>query len=302
MSGYTGQYNTAKNDDFFDNPQPVNNGIYQANRAAPQKLQEAQVNAPYGQDTNNNYGVIKGGNTYQPLDVDYPMSQEDQPFDYNNAGVRLGFIRKVYYIITFMLLITFGMVAITYFVPGYRLWQMQNYWLMIVAIVLSTILLYALGCFRQVARAVPWNYLLLTIFTLCFGYFVSYTTAMYNGEAIIISVGITAAVVIALTLYAMFTKTDFTMCWGLMIVLGVTMLIGSILGIWLRNRWYQIGMAVLGCLVFSFYLVVDTQLVIGKNQRAYSVDDYVMAAVAIYLDIIQLFLQILQLVGQAQRN
>jgi hypothetical protein len=240
--------------------------------------------------------------TYQPLETDPDAAISELPFDSNNASVRLGFIRKVYYIITAMLIVTFGLVCITYFVPAFRAFQIRTTWLLIVATVLMVIILYTLACFRAVARSVPWNYLLLLIFTLCMAYIVSYTTAMYTGESIIIAVGLTTAVVIALTLYAIFTTTDFTTCGGVLIVLGVAMLIGTIIGIFLKNRWFDVAMGVFGCITFGIYLVVDTQLVIGKNSRSYSIDDYVMAAVAIYLDIINLFLQILKIVGAFQRR
>lgn len=313
MTGYQGQYQ-GNNDDFFDLNQPTTAGQNIKLNPTVNKVHgpgPIEANTGYSNPNvyHNNYGnppsyadPLAQPTAYEPLAIEQPMTGDDAPFDYNNAGVRLGFIRKVYIIICFMLLFTFGLVAISYFVQGFRDFQVQNWWLAIVASVLMIILMYVLGCFRSVARAVPWNYLLLFLFTLCMAYIVSFGTASYNGEAIIIAVGITAAVVIALTIYAMCTSTDFTVCWGLAIVLGVIMIIGSIIGIILRNRWFDVGMAAIGCLVFGFYLVVDTQLVIGKNSRAYSVDDYVMAAVAIYIDIINLFLEILKLVAVAQGN
>ena len=41
----------------------------------------------------------------------------------------------------------------------------------------------------------------------------------------------------------------------------------------------------LGATMFSFYIVVDVQLIVGGKSRQYqySVDDYVMAALALYL-------------------
>jgi FtsH-binding integral membrane protein len=56
-----------------------------------------------------------------------------------------------------------------------------------------------------------------------------------------------------------------------------------------------------GCMtdviIYSLYLVYDTQLMIGKFDNEYSVDDYVFAAINIYLDIINLFIYILRLVA-----
>lgn len=42
--------------------------------------------------------------------------------------------------------------------------------LAIITSILSLVLIYALGCYPTVARSVPTNYILLTIFTMCFSY------------------------------------------------------------------------------------------------------------------------------------
>ncbi|CAJ1445306.1 unnamed protein product [Effrenium voratum] len=55
----------------------------------------------------------------------------------------------------------------------------------------------------------------------------------------------------------------------------------------------------LGALIFSFYIILDTQLIVGgkHNKHRFSIDDYCMAAINIYVDIIQLFLFLLELFG-----
>merc|ERR1719213_626827 len=55
----------------------------------------------------------------------------------------------------------------------------------------------------------------------------------------------------------------------------------------------------LGALVFSGYIVYDTQLIVGGKHRAYQfgLDDYVVACLNIYLDIVNLFLIILSCGG-----
>ena len=49
--------------------------------------------------------------------------------------------------------------------------------------------------------------------------------------------------------------------------------------------------------LFSIYLIVDTQLVIGKHSQLLELDDYILGALLIYLDIIQIFLELLRLMG-----
>lgn len=59
----------------------------------------------------------------------------------------------------------------------------------------------------------------------------------------------------------------------------------------------QLIYACLGALLFSIYLIYDTQLILGKGQYSYSLDDAYLAAIQLYLDIINLFLNILRIVG-----
>lgn len=56
--------------------------------------------------------------------------------------------------------------------------------------------------------------------------------------------------------------------------------------------------SLLGALLFCAYLVYDTHLLI---QRV-GLDEYVWASVNIYLDIINLFLYILRLLGENRNN
>ena len=53
------------------------------------------------------------------------------------------------------------------------------------------------------------------------------------------------------------------------------------------------GICVLGALLFSIYIVFDTRMIMKKL----AVDEYIIGALMIYIDIIQLFLYILALFG-----
>jgi len=56
----------------------------------------------------------------------------------------------------------------------------------------------------------------------------------------------------------------------------------------------------LATLLFTFFIVYDTQKMIGLwggHKVQFNIDDYCLAALNLYLDIINLFLQILQMFG-----
>ena len=65
----------------------------------------------------------------------------------------------------------------------------------------------------------------------------------------------------------------------------------------------MIGYGTVGALVFSLYLVYDTQLMFGgKHKYALSPEEYIFAALNIYLDVVQLFMYILMIVGGSRSD
>ena len=60
------------------------------------------------------------------------------------------------------------------------------------------------------------------------------------------------------------------------------------------NKYAIIGYASLGAFIFSMYIVYDTQLMMGgKHKYSLSPEEYIFAALNIYLDIVNLFIYIL---------
>ena len=108
---------------------------------------------------------------------------------------------------------------------------------------------------------------------------------------------LTAAVTLSLTIYAFTTKTDFTTCGGFLFICVAALIVGSIIAIIVRSKWLNLVICILGVIIYGLYLIFDTQLLIGKNKNAFSIDDYIVAAMFLYIDIIQIFLYILQILG-----
>ena len=65
----------------------------------------------------------------------------------------------------------------------------------------------------------------------------------------------------------------------------------------------MIGFGAAGALVFSLYLVYDTQLMLGgKHKYALSPEEYIFAALNLYIDVVQLFMYILMIVGGSRSD
>lgn len=219
--------------------------------------------------------------------------------------VRLGFIKKVYGILSAQLLLTTIFVALTFNDSWSKFFQ-QNIGVFWACIAISLISAIVLICFKSVARSVPTNYILLTIWTFCEAWMVATCASFYEPTTVFIAAALTAAVTCGLTVYAFTTKTDFTFCGGmlfagtcLMFFMGIFFLIFG-MGEYGSTKFKVINILYcsIGVLVYSIYLIYDTQLVMGKFGIEYSIDDYIVAAMMIYIDIIQLFLYILRMFGE----
>jgi FtsH-binding integral membrane protein len=102
----------------------------------------------------------------------------------------------------------------------------------------------------------------------------------------------------ALTLYAFVSRRDFS-AWGAflttgLIVLIVSMIIMALAHISVGYTW----IASIGVLLFSGLLVFDT----WRMRNLFGPDDYIIAAVSIYLDLLNMFLFILSLLNGGKKN
>jgi len=251
-------------------------------------------NNPYNNNyNNNNNDNLLAGNAQKDFESVSDMNKEV------TAMMRLGFIRKVYGVLFCQLFFT-ALISSIGFMQPVQSYYSKTMWPFWTAFALALVILIPLACFKKVARTVPMNYILLFSFTACESIMLSYMFAAVNNWKIVVTAAaITVAVVGALTLYACTTKTDFTFLGGILFVSAtLLMFLGffSIMFGYFLNTLY----CILGVFVFSIYLIFDTQLVMGNCGLEYSVDDYVIAALNIYLDIIQIFLYILSLL--ANRN
>lgn len=143
--------------------------------------------------------------------------------------VRLGFIRKVYCILLVQLLVTLGFVLWAYFSEGFRKFQLEHVWVYYTCIPITIIVGYTLCCCGSIAKKVPINYILLFLYTFALSYLVAYMTSRYNPITLIMATSLTCAVVVGLTVYAFYTKIDFTFSIGMLNVLGIVLIVGGIL-------------------------------------------------------------------------
>jgi protein lifeguard len=138
---------------------------------------------------------------------------------------------------------------------------------------------------------------LLGVFTMSMAYLVGIVTALFaqsgQGELIVEAVFITATVFIGLTLFTLQSKWDFSflgaglgVCLWIMVLWGF---FGAIFGL-AQGSVY----ALLGSVLFSAYIIFDTYMIAERLDP----EDYIVAAIELYLDLVNLFLMILRLLSE----
>ena len=217
---------------------------------------------------------------------------------------RMGFVRKVYGILAVQLTITFGFVALVKTNESLETSLLSMPWLYIIALVLGFSIQCAILCCRSVARSSPMNYILLFTFTLCWTFLVGFICATYDAAVVISAAMMTMVLTISLTLYAWFTTSDFTqlcgryVCLGLLMIIciSMTMSLLSMLVFEFTDTYIPFA-AGFGVIIYGLFLLIDTQMVAGGRKYELSIDDYVVGALILYLDIVMIFLELLRVFG-----
>jgi len=220
--------------------------------------------------------------------------------------VRNAFIQKVYSILSVQLAVTVAIALYVHLALGKETVLQYRFIFMGMSLVGVALLIGVSCCCSQILRQFPLNFIFLAVFTVCQSAATSLFTMMYTTDSVLLALVVTAGIFFALTAYACVTKSDFTgmgvYLFGFLVAL---MIFGMVMWLWplFTGSAAPAGMrlvyAGLGVLLFMFYIIYDTQLIVGGSHKKhqFSVDDYVFAALNLYLDIINLFTFLLQLLG-----
>lgn len=220
---------------------------------------------------------------------------------FSEKSVRLGFIRKVYSILCMQLVVTMGIVGI-FTLQSVKLYAAQHPEMWIIAMVVLFVSLITLACCEGVRRKTPHNFIFLGLFTLAEGFMLGTVTASYSADEVLMAVGVCAAIVLALTIFAFQTKIDFTAMGGVLLAIFMCFFLFGLIALFFeKSRTWNLVYAAIGCIIFSLYIIYDTQLMIGGTHKySLSPEEYVFASLNLYLDIINLFMYILSIIGNSR--
>ncbi|KAI0044224.1 UPF0005-domain-containing protein [Auriscalpium vulgare] len=271
----------------------------------------------YGSTSPSPKSPVAGGESAQPLlgSPRYPAAGPssgiyDQPapgdlpddFKYGVSvtesapEIRNAFVRKVYTILFAQILATTIVGGIISQSPTAVSWVQTHVWAFYVPLFGTLVVL---GLLYWKRHSHPLNIGLLTLFTLMEAFTLGVVTAFYDNVIVLQALLITTGVFLGLTLFTLQSKYDFSgmgpWLFGGLIALVMTGFVGMIFPF---GSTMDFVFALGGTLLFSGYIVYDTYLI---NSRL-SPDEYIMGAISLYLDFINLFLNILRLLNNVNER
>jgi len=144
----------------------------------------------------------------------------------------------------------------------------------------------------------PSNYYLLLTFTLLEGISLGTIVTFYDVDLVLKAFVITSAVFIALTVYTMQSKYDFSTWGASLFALLWVLIIASMLQIFFWSEAVEFVISVAGAVIFCGFIIFDTHLIMHKL----SPEEYILASVNLYLDFLNLFLYVLRILQAMRRE
>ncbi|KAH7108298.1 glutamate binding protein [Auriculariales sp. MPI-PUGE-AT-0066] len=226
-----------------------------------------------------------------PDDFKYGVSVAESAIE-----IRLAFIRKVYSILSVQILATAIVSGLVAHSPSTIGWVQENPWIVLVTTVFTLI---NLGVLYWKRHAHPANLILLGTFTAVEAFTVGIIVAFYDTKIVLQALLITLGIFGSLTLYTLQSKHDFSglgpYLFGGLVALLTTGLVSMFFPF---NANFELIYATGGAIIFSGYVVFDTQMITSRL----SADEYIFGAISLYLDFINLFLNILRILNNVENR
>ena len=219
--------------------------------------------------------------------------------DYSPMGddEKEGFVKKVYGIVTIQLTITF---LIVYLASAWT--PFGNFCTTVPVLVFAII---GFICFlimaMCVANKVPWNYVALFGFTFSMSFLLSSITAYCDPSDVMKAIILTVIMSFSLTIFALAAGRHAVLLSFFALIFVVCLAEFFIVALWFTpradNSWLLSTYFALISLVYGCVLVIDTYIM----KEGSKVDDYIVASILIYLDIVKIFIYILAAIASSKK-
>ncbi|OQR78944.1 hypothetical protein BIW11_06072 [Tropilaelaps mercedesae] len=237
------------------------------------------------------------GSTHDPKGCAYmPLDGEG----FSDQKIRNSFVIKVLSLLTSMLLMTTTVVAVVTVSSNTQTFLLDNWWISSVAMVTLLCVSIALACSMQLRQSFPVNYILLSVMTFSQAMLLSYIVSAFQTPSVLISVAITCLGTATVAVLAMSSHWDLTHFGIHLIVALLTLVLVELLLFAFTPSLRGVDRLVGGvaALLFSIYIAVDIQLLLGGQHFLLYHEDYIGAVITLHLDLVNVGTTLYKLIGE----
>ena len=290
----------------------INNQNLQFTDEQNQGIQIAIHNNKYVMNPNlNNDDIYQINPPYVENKVNKPSERKDD-LEVSNSSFHMNFfidydlsskfLMKVYGIVFFEFLIIFGLVMI------FQIQSIKDYFhehsglflaLLGISIVVVFIFLVIFSYSKDLLRKVPANYIALFFVTIFLGIFCALIASFYNFIIVLGTITCVISISIGAFCVGLLNKGYGAKFWYFIISSLIALIVHyAILALILRSDYLYLLYCTIYALLYSFYIAFDTIVI----KEGLSLDDYIYGAFILTIDIIRLFIFLLQIFGQSSRR
>ena len=245
-------------------------------------------------------------NNNQNLDVKIELSQNQNNNDDNDDiniknMLRNQFVRKVYGILLSQFILTFSLILICQIniIKKFLLSHRQLYLsLMILSISIFLISFIIFMCKPSLMKKVPQNYIFLFLFTISETILLIYVSILYSFQYVLGAIVFVIGISVAIFTMSCFSNKSLKFLFLFLIVCFVLGILYGILVIIFKNYYLEFLFCLIGAVIFTIFLIYDTQKISQVDENYLTIDDYIFAAIILYTDIIRLFIYLLKILGR----
>lgn len=146
----------------------------------------------------------------------------------------------------------------------------------------------------QSAAGLPIVFAITGLFGFGLGPLITFYLALPKGPQIIsLAMGGTGAIFLGLSAFALMSRKDFSFMGGFLMVGILTILVAAVGNIFLQIPALQVAISSAVILVMSGFILFDTSRMVNHPQTT----NYIVMTVSLYLNILNIFTSLLQILG-----
>jgi len=201
---------------------------------------------------------------------------------------RMAFLKKVYGLLSISVFLAAGASWLTMSNQGFVSMVYSNYLLFIVAEIAAVF--FAMWARKRETLGL----VALFTFTILTGITTAPVLLVYTGKTVTNAAFLTGIIFAGLSFYAIVSKKDFSFLGGMLTTGLVVLIIGGLLNAFIfKSSAGSFLYSAVGVMLFSGFILYDTSNILKR----YPTDEVISATLSLYLDILNIFILLLHLLG-----